>query len=127
MMRLPMFKRTTAPMASSGARLPLKQRVAEVNQELWLVLSLFIVAGILNWLMDSGRMVLGLYTLPTLFSAYVYGRRHAVLTACASVVLVISLSIANGDRFLMSRSMGNYDRWSDFGVWAGLLLVTAYT
>jgi putative nucleotidyltransferase with HDIG domain len=121
-----MFKKETALLASAGTGMPFKEYLARVNQELWLVLSLFVVAGLLNWLMDAGRMVLGLYTLPTIFSAYVYGRRHAVLTACASVVLVLTLSMANGDRFLAGRSVGNYERWADIGVWAGLLLVTAY-
>jgi len=59
-------------------------RVTQVNRELWLVLSLFVLAGLLNWLVASHGMVLGFYTLPTLFSAYVYGRKHAVLTAVGS-------------------------------------------
>ncbi|MGB0007566.1 MAG: hypothetical protein WBP97_10770, partial [Candidatus Sulfotelmatobacter sp.] len=55
-----------------------KVGLATINQELWLVLSLFVIAGLFNWLVASHRMILGLYTLPTIFSAYVYGRRHAV-------------------------------------------------
>src|SRR3989442_13864697 len=51
-------------------------RLAEVNRELWLVLSLFVIAGLLNWLITSHGMVLGFYTIPTLFSAYVYGPRR---------------------------------------------------
>ena len=42
----------------------------------------------MNYLLASQRMLLGLYTLPTLFSAYFYGRRHATLTAFLSVLLV---------------------------------------
>ncbi|MBW2130659.1 MAG: hypothetical protein JRH13_15005 [Deltaproteobacteria bacterium] len=60
----------------------------EVNKELWLILSMMIIMGIMNYLLTSQRMLLGLYTLPTLFSAYFYGRRHATLTALASVILV---------------------------------------
>jgi hypothetical protein len=104
----------------------LRKRLAEVNQELWLVLSLFVVAALLNWLMDSGRMILGLCTLPTIFSAYVYGRRHAVLTASGSIVLVIILAIAHGERFLSAIPTARFDRLADVAVWAGLLLVTAY-
>src|SRR5437870_1416596 len=69
------------------------RRFADVNRELWLLLSLFLLAALLNSMLDSHRMLLGLYTLPTLFSAYVYGRRHATLTAlqrsrrCADHVL----------------------------------------
>ena len=36
-------------------------------------------------------MVLYFYTLPTVASAYIYGRRHATLTAFASVLLVVLL------------------------------------
>ena len=68
-----------------------KVGLAKINQELWLVLSLFIIAGLFNWLVASRRMILGLYTLPTIFSAYVYGRRHAVLTASASIFMVLIL------------------------------------
>lgn len=68
-----------------------KAGLARINQELWLVLSLFVIAGLFNWLVASHRMILGLYTLPTIFSAYVYGRRHAVLTASASIFMVLIL------------------------------------
>ena len=63
-------------------------RLADVNKELWVLLSLFAVAAVMNFLVASHRMVLGFYTLPTLISAYFYGRRHATLTAFASVFLV---------------------------------------
>src|ERR1700683_4096980 len=62
-----------------------KVALARINQELWLVLSLFVMRGLFNWVVASHRMILGLYTLPTIFSAYVYGHRHAVLTASASI------------------------------------------
>ena len=64
------------------------RRVSEINQELWVVLSMFVLAAALNFVLDAQRMVLGLYTLPVLYSAYVYGRRHAVLTAFGSAFLV---------------------------------------
>jgi putative nucleotidyltransferase with HDIG domain len=103
------------------------EKLAEVNRELWLLLSLFIVAGLLNWLVASHGMILGFYTLPTLFSAYVYGRRHAVLTAVASVLLVIVVAYANSALLVpASATQTGNDRWFDLGVWAGLLIITAY-
>jgi len=69
-------------------RSTLTGRLAEVNKELWLILSLLIIAGVMNYLVTAKRMILGFYTMPTLFSAYFYGRRHAVLTAFASASLV---------------------------------------
>ncbi|HYL16221.1 MAG TPA: HD-GYP domain-containing protein [Terriglobales bacterium] len=103
------------------------EKLADVNRELWLLLSLFIIAGVLNWLVASRGMVLGFYTLPTLFSAYVYGRRHAVLTAMASVLLVIVVAYANPALFVRaSVDPEGVDRWFDLCVWAGLLIITAY-
>jgi hypothetical protein len=48
-----------------------------------------VIAAILNFFVAPHRILLGLYTLPTLFSAYFYVRRHATLTAVASALVVI--------------------------------------
>ena len=104
-----------------------KVGLATINQELWLVLSLFVIAGLFNWLVASHRMILGLYTLPTIFSAYVYGRRHAVLTASASIFMVLILLWKNTGLFASSAPFElSYDQWSELITWAGLLLITAY-
>ena len=50
---------------------------------------MFAIAGLLNVLADAQRVVLGFYTLPTVVAAYLYGRRHAVLTAYGSVLLAL--------------------------------------
>ena len=50
-----------------------------------LVNAVFVVAAILNFVVAPHRRLLGFYTLPTLFSAYFYGRRQATLTAVGSV------------------------------------------
>ncbi len=100
---------------------------ARVNQELWLVLSLFIIAGLINWLIGSHRLIVGFYTLPTLFSAYVYGRRHAVLTAAASIFIVVALVLTNANLFIAARqTVPIFDQWAELISWAGLLLITAY-
>jgi putative nucleotidyltransferase with HDIG domain len=113
--------------ARAGGRVTLKQKLAAVNQELWLILSLFVIAALLNWLLDSERMILGFYTLPTLFSAYVYGRRHAVLTAAASALLVAGLMVSNPGRFLRHASPTTpFENLFEVVIWAGLLLLTGY-
>jgi putative nucleotidyltransferase with HDIG domain len=105
----------------------LKTGLARVNQELWLVLSLFIIAGMFNWLVASHRMILGLYTLPTLFSAYVYGRRHAVLTASASIFLVLVLVLTKNNPFAAPEATSmDYNQWAELLTWGSLLLITAY-
>ncbi|HET8667335.1 MAG TPA: hypothetical protein VFM10_05085, partial [Terriglobales bacterium] len=79
-------------IASTKAKRSFKVKLLEVNKELWLILSLLLIAAVLNFFVSSGRIILGLYTIPTLFSAYNYGRRHAVLTASASLFLVVLLA-----------------------------------
>ena len=101
--------------------------LVKVNQELWIVLSLFLIAALMNWLVASHRLIVGFYTLPTLFSAYVYGRRHAVLTASASIFIVVALVLTNSSLFWnLKQTVPEYDRWADLFTWAGLLLITAY-
>ncbi|MBW2107178.1 MAG: HD-GYP domain-containing protein [Deltaproteobacteria bacterium] len=101
--------------------------LAEVNKELWLVLSLLLLAGFMNYMVTGQRMVLGFYTLPTLFSAYFYGRRHATLTAFASVFLV-GLLVRFNPQLLSEPRVGAFvdARWYDLTAWAGILVVTAY-
>lgn len=103
------------------------RRLEEVNRELWLVLSLFVIAALLNSLVAMHGMVLGFYSLPTLFSAYLFGRRHATLTALASVCLVTLITYFNPTLF-SSPVAGTpvQSKWFDLAVWAGILMVTAY-
>ncbi len=99
--------------------------LASVNRELWLLLAIFAIAAILNLALDAQRMILGLYTLPTIYSAYSYGRRHAVLTALASICLVILLLFVS-PAVLHNRLQLPQQEWYDIAAWAGILLVTAY-
>jgi putative nucleotidyltransferase with HDIG domain len=100
-------------------------RLEQVNKELWLVLSMFIIALVLNKVVDTQRMMLSFYTLPTLGSAYLYGRRHATLTALASVLLVISLSWYSS---VFGNTPGSISAaaWADLTVWGGILIITGY-
>lgn len=100
---------------------PLARRFAEVNKEWWLLLSLLIIAGVLNVLSYQNQMLLGLYTLPTLFSAYFYGRRHATMTALGSVVLVAILYALGMPSWLAQ------SRWYEVTVWGALLLLVGYS
>ena len=81
----------------------------------------------MNYLVTAQKMVLGFYTLPTLFSAYFYGRRHATLTAVASVFLVGLLAHYNPTLFAQTIGATFVDnKWFDLTAWAGILIVTAY-
>ena len=98
----------------------------KVNRELWVVFSMFIIAAVMNFVVSGQRMVLAFYTLPTVFSAYHYGRRHATLTAFASVLLVVLLVWAN-PIIVQNATRFQGEQWLDIVVWGGILLVTGYT
>ena len=111
---------------SYGAKRLIRQ-IELVNKELWLILSMFAIVGIMNFLVVSNHMMLGLYTLPTLLSAYLYGRRHATLTALASVILVGLVVYFNP--VLLSRNIEFLSagaRWYDIVSWGATLMVIAY-
>lgn len=100
--------------------------MGKVNKELWLLLSLVIIAAILNFLVASQRVVLCFFFLPTLYSAYHFGRRHAALTAVASVFTVVLLSYMNPTLFNRRIATPGDNPWFDLSVWGGILVVTAY-
>jgi putative nucleotidyltransferase with HDIG domain len=117
-------------MISSGPHVPAYPSAAlsqfeRVNKELWLILSMFVIALLLNYVVDSQRMMLSFYTLPTLGSAYMYGRRHATLTAFASVLLVALLT-ATTPMVKLGTPAPTMGTWLDLTAWGGILIVTGY-
>jgi putative nucleotidyltransferase with HDIG domain len=102
-------------------------RLGEVNRELWLILSMFVLLALVNFLVASGHILLGLYALPVIFSAYFYGRREATLTALASMILVVLVAHFNASLFSgADRIHLATEKWFEIGAWGGTLMVTAY-
>jgi hypothetical protein len=99
----------------------------KVNPELWLLLLLVAIAAILNFLVASQPMTLMFYFLPTLYSAYRFGRRHATLTAIASITLVVLLTYINPAVFVRPVNLPIDARWFDLTIWGGILVVSSYT
>ena len=97
----------------------------KINPELWLLLFLVLIAAMLNFLVASQKMALVFYFLPTLYSAYHLGRRHATLTALASVVLVVLMAFMNPAMFARRVDLP-FARWFDLAVWGGVLMVAGY-
>ena len=97
-----------------------------VNKELWVVLSLFAIALLLNQVMAAQRMVLSFYVLPTIASSYFYGRRHGTLTALASVLLVVGLILFHNSVTGEPLVLPTYTEWLEVVVWGGSLIVTGY-
>jgi len=97
----------------------------KVSRELWLVFSLFVIAALCNFLIANRGILLSFYTFPTLFSAYHYGRRHAAMTAVASILLVVWITIVNPNLFEHSLETIGSQKWFDVSVWGGSLILTA--
>ncbi len=105
------------------------QGVMEANKELWIILSMLIIILAMNYLLSGHRMLLGLYTIPTLISAYAYGRRHATLTAFASVFVVGLYTYLKPTLFtdISTSNLLIDGRWYEVVAWGGILIITAYT
>ncbi len=105
----------------------LADRIAEVNKELWIIFSMVAIAGLANYLVASQYMILGFYSFPTILSAYFYGRRHAVMTAVLTIILVGILLQFNSAIFgggpKMTMATG---KWYHMMAWGSVLICTAY-
>src|SRR5689334_9368465 len=99
----------------------LVRKLTQVNRELWVVLTMFVIAGVLNFIVASGNEILYFYMLPTLFSAYVYGRRHAVLTAFGSIFLAVLVLWFNPTLLQTGMGASGERAWFDVGAWGGIL------
>ena len=100
--------------------------MSKIAKESVLLLSLFLIAALVQFFAQSLPMALCFYFLPTLYSAYNFGRRHATLTAFACVFLVVLLDFLNNlmpaHRVLSLPG----ERMFNFAIWAGVLVVVGY-
>src|ERR1700719_1611201 len=102
-------------------------RVAQINKELLLILSIVGSAALVNFFIEGQRLVLTFYNLPTLFAVYYFGRVRAVEAAVVSILFVVWLDIMNPAALGMNSSGSQrLLSWSDLAIWAGFLLVFAY-
>jgi hypothetical protein len=100
--------------------------MSKITKEAVLLLSLFMIAALMQFFAQSLSMAVCFYFLPTLYSAYMFGRRHATLTAFACVFLVVLMNFLNNlmpaHRVLELPG----ERLFNFAIWAGILVVTGY-
>jgi putative nucleotidyltransferase with HDIG domain len=103
-------------------------RIAEANKELLLIFTIIAFAGVINLFVAGQRLVLTFYNLPTLFAAYYFGRRRAVQTALASLLIVCWINIMNPIAFAsgLKIELKHLMSWSDLTIWGSFLLITAY-
>lgn len=100
--------------------------MSKITKEAALLLSLLLIAAMVQVFAESLPMALCLYFLPTLYSAYCFGRRHATLTAFACVFLVLLLNFVNNlvPQHPVLAVPG--ERLFNLAIWAGILAVTGY-
>jgi hypothetical protein len=100
--------------------------INRIAKESILLLSLCLIAATMQFYAQSLPMALCFYFLPTLYSAYFFGRRHATLTAFACVFLVILLGFLNN--LMPSHPVLSLpgERLFNFAIWAGILVVAGY-
>jgi hypothetical protein len=100
--------------------------ISKIAKESILLLSLFLIAALVQFYAESLPMALCFYFLPTLYSAYYFGRRHATLTAFACVVLVTLLNFVNSSIPAHAVLTLPGERLFNFAIWAGSLTVVGY-
>lgn len=100
--------------------------MSKIAKESVLLLSLLLIAATVQFFAESLPMALCFYFLPTLFSAYYFGRRHATLTAFASVFVVALLDFVNNMMPAHRVLTVPYERLCNFAIWAGILVVIGY-
>lgn len=106
--------------------IPVFDFLLKVNKELWLLLSIFLVAWVVNHLVSSQHLILSFYTLPTIFSAYYLGRRHATMTAVFTSLVMVLVLYTRPEVGMTSVTVTPWDKWFDLATWSGFLVVTAY-
>jgi hypothetical protein len=100
--------------------------MSKIAKESVLMLSLFLIAATVQFFAQSLPMALCFYFLPTLYSAYNFGRRHATLTAFACVFLVVLLDFVNKTMPAHRVLSLPGERVFNFAIWAGILVVVGY-
>jgi hypothetical protein len=96
-----------------------KTRLRSMNPEWWLVLSLFVVSAIVTIIPLGGRMLLFLYLAPIMIAAFLYGRRHAILTSIACVLLVMVGTFCKDVTAHSSAMLSlSSEHWGSLALWA---------
>jgi hypothetical protein len=96
-------------------------RLRSINPELWLLLSLFCVSLVVIAIPFGGQLLLFLYMVPVMMAAYLHGKRHAMLTSLASVLLV-TVGTVCGDLSLRSNARFSVEHWVELALWSVMMV-----
>src|SRR5260370_27632991 len=100
--------------------------MSKIAKESILLRSLFLIAAMVQFFAQSLPMALCFYFLPTLYSAYYFGRRHSTMTDFAGVFLVVLLDLLNNMMPAHLVLTLPRERLFNFAISAGCLVVDGY-
>ena len=97
----------------------------KVDKELIIIFLLVAITGFIFFFISNQRAFLNLFYLPVITGAFFFGKRYATLSATLSVLLIVLVSVAYPDNFLVI-SKDPLSKWLDIGTWGGFLVITGY-
>ena len=103
----------------------LVQELARVRGGLVPIGIFTLLLGALNFLVVNQKVVLYLFYLPVIFAAWMLPKRHAVGIALLAAVMVIAYVLFI-PKSILNSAPNKLLIWSEFFIWAGILIITAY-
>ncbi len=96
----------------------------KVRPELIPLVLFTILLGVINLLVVNQKVVLYLFYLPVVFTAWRLSKRDAVEVAVLAAAMVIAYVVFKPERlhYVQNRTM----LWMELATWGGILIVTAY-
>lgn len=106
---------------------PASRKLLRTCKEVALILLVMASAWALNYSLASQYLLLSLHTMPTILAGYFFGRKQAVLTAMASILLAGTASTLLSERFEPLNLAGpGGSLWYHIGSWSLLLMIIAW-
>lgn len=104
------------------------RKFLQTAKEVFLILLVMATAWGLNYTLASQYLLLSLHTIPTILAGYFFGRKQAVLTALASILLAAIASNFLSEQFepLNLAGPGGSSQWYHIGSWSILLVILAW-
>ncbi len=106
---------------SKGYRAVVRE-LSHVRPGLVPLMTFTVLLGLMNILVVNQKIVLYLFYLPVVAAAWTLRKRHAVGVAGLAAVLVGAYAF-----FLPQSLPGAPLLWAELAIWAGILIITAYT
>jgi HD-GYP domain-containing protein (c-di-GMP phosphodiesterase class II) len=96
-----------------------------IDKELIILFLLVAITAIIYFFVLNQRAFLNFFFLPVLLGAYFFGKRYAVLSAFATIILIFSVAYIKPATFKYSGDTEIY-RWLDLSTWGGFILIAGY-